>query len=250
MLKRAKFLEFDRIATGHYARVAKDENTGRFILKKGADRSKDQSYVLYSLSQEELAHTMFPLGDMTKNEIREIAEKAGFVNARKKDSQDICFVKDGDYAGFIENVMGVKAVPGDFVDREGNVIGKHRGIIHYTVGQRKGLGQTFGKPMYVLAKNKEKNQVTLGTNEELFSGGMFVYDLNMISVEKVEKPMEVKVKARYSMEEVSAVIYPPEDGIMRVEFHTSQRAVTPGQAAVFYDGDVVVGGGTIVKPFD
>ena len=247
MLKRAEFLGFDYIATGHYARIEKDERTGRYLLKKGEDETKDQSYVLYNLTQYELAHTLFPLGVMKKTEIREIADREGFVNARKKDSQDICFIKDGDYAGFLEKVMNIKAEQGDFVDSEGCRIGTHRGIIHYTVGQRKGLGQTFGKPMYVLAKNKEDNTVTLGSNEELFADGMHVGELNWIAVEDITEPMRVTAKARYSMKEVGATVYPEENGTVRVEFDEKQRAITPGQAAVFYSGDVVVGGGTIMK---
>ncbi len=247
MLERAMFLEFDYIATGHYARIEKDEASGRYLLKKGADLTKDQSYVLYTLTQEELSKTLFPLGSMTKTEIREIAEREGFVNARKKDSQDICFVKDGDYAGFLQNVMGVTAEPGDFVDSSGEKIGVHQGIIHYTVGQRKGLGQTFGKPVYVLSKDKETNRVMLGSNEELFAVGMLVEDINLISIAELKEPLRVTVKARYSMKEVGAMIYPAEEKKIKVEFDEKQRAITPGQAAVFYKGDVVVGGGTIVK---
>ncbi|QAT42405.1 tRNA 2-thiouridine(34) synthase MnmA [Aminipila luticellarii] len=246
MLERAKFLEFDYIATGHYAQIEKDPVTGRYLLKKGADPSKDQSYVLYTMTQEELSRTLFPLGKMKKSEIRAIAEREGFVNAKKKDSQDICFVKDGDYAGFLQNVMHIKSEPGDFVDKDGRKVGRHQGIIHYTVGQRKGLGQTFGKPVYVLSKDKEGNTVTLGKNEELFAEGMIVEDMNLISIAELAEPLKVTVKARYSMKEVGAMIYPLEKGDIKVIFDEKQRAITPGQAAVFYDGDVVVGGGTIV----
>lgn len=248
MLERARFLGFDYIATGHYAQIEKDMYTGRYLLKKGADPAKDQSYVLYTLTQDELASTIFPLGGMKKNEIRDIAEREGFVNARKKDSQDICFVKDGDYAGFLQNVMGLKVESGDFIDTKGNKIGTHRGIIHYTVGQRKGLGQTFGKPVYVLSKDKDSNTVMLGSNEELFVEGMIVQDINLIAIAELNHPMKVTAKARYSMKEVGAVIYPMDNGRIKVEFDEKQRAITPGQAAVFYDGDVVVGGGTIIEP--
>ncbi|WP_246213205.1 tRNA 2-thiouridine(34) synthase MnmA [Aminipila butyrica] len=248
MLERAKFLGFDYIATGHYAQVDRDPSTGRYLLRKGADSSKDQSYVLYTLTQEELSRTLFPLGKMTKQEIRTIAEGEGFVNAQKRDSQDICFVQDGDYAGFLERVMGVSSPTGDFVDRAGRKIGRHRGLIHYTVGQRKGLGQTFGKPMYVLDKKKAENTVTLGSHEELFSAGMVVSEVNWIAIEALKEPMEVTVKARYSMKEVAAVIYPLENGQVRVAFDEKQRAITPGQAAVFYQGDLVIGGGTIIGP--
>nr|WP_315021052.1 tRNA 2-thiouridine(34) synthase MnmA [uncultured Aminipila sp.] len=247
MLERAMFLEFDYIATGHYAQIEKDAKSGRYLLKKGADAAKDQSYVLYTLTQDELSKTLFPLGSMNKTEIRAIAEREGFVNAKKKDSQDICFVKDGDYAGFLQNVMGVKSKQGDFLDISGNKIGRHQGIIHYTVGQRKGLGQTFGKPVYVLSKDKESNTVMLGSNEELFADGMIVEDINLISIDELTKPLRVTVKARYSMREVGAMIYPIENGRIKVEFDEKQRAITPGQAAVFYDEDIVVGGGTIVE---
>lgn len=248
MLERAMFLEFDYIATGHYAQIEKDEVSGRYLLKKGADPTKDQSYVLYTLTQDELSKTLFPLGGMNKTEIRAIAERQEFVNAKKKDSQDICFVKDGDYAGFLQNTMGVNSKPGDFVDTSGKKIGMHKGVIHYTVGQRKGLGQTFGKPVYVLSKDKKSNTVMLGSNEDLFAEGMIVEDINLISIGELIEPMRVTAKARYSMKEVGAVIYPIENGRIKVEFDEKQRAITPGQAAVFYEGDVVVGGGTIVEP--
>ncbi|MFV0518582.1 MAG: tRNA 2-thiouridine(34) synthase MnmA [Aminipila sp.] len=247
MLERAKFLEFDYIATGHYAQIEKDSVSGRYLLKKGADSTKDQSYVLYTLTQEELSRTLFPLGGMNKTEIRAIAESEGFVNAKKKDSQDICFIKDGDYAGFLQNVMGVKSKEGDFINSQGEKIGTHKGIIHYTVGQRKGLGQTFGKPVYVMEKNKESNTVMLGSNEELFANGLIAGDINLISIDTLKAPMEVTAKARYSMKEVAATIYPEGSDKIKVEFHDKQRAITPGQAVVFYDGDVVVGGGTIIK---
>jgi tRNA-specific 2-thiouridylase len=247
MLERALFLEFEYIATGHYAQVDKDSATGRYLLKKGADPSKDQSYVLYTLTQHELSKTLFPLGRMTKTEIRAIAEREGFVNALKPDSQDICFVKDGDYAGFLQRVMGLEAKQGDFVDKSGQKIGRHQGIIRYTIGQRKGLSQTFGKPMYVLKKDKKANTVMLGSNEDLFACGMIVGDLNFIAIEGLTEPLRVTAKARYSMKEVGAVIAPFENGKIKVTFDEKQRAITPGQAAVFYDADVVVGGGTIFE---
>ena len=246
-LERALLLDFDYIATGHYARVEKDPVTGRYLLKKGLDQSKDQSYALYTMTQEELAHTLFPLGGLKKTEIRAIAEEKGFVNAKKPDSQDICFVKDGDYAGFLERTLGVNPEEGDFVDTEGNVLGRHQGIIHYTVGQRKGLGKTFGKPMYVVRIDSENNRVTLGSNEELFTDSFTAGNINLISVAELTEPMEITVKTRYTAKEVPATVYPSEDGRVFVKFKDKQRAVTPGQAAVFYQGDVVVGGGKILK---
>lgn len=246
-LERAMFLEYDFIATGHYARIEKDEETGRYLLKKGLDPSKDQSYALYTMSQEELARTIFPLGNLKKTEIRAIAEERGFVNAKKPDSQDICFVKDGDYAGFLKRTLGINVEEGEFVDTEGNSLGKHKGIIHYTVGQRKGLGTTFGKPMYVVRIDSVTNRVTLGSNEDLFVDSLVAGDVNLISVAELKKPLEITVKTRYKQTEVPAILYPAEDGKVFVKFKEKQRAVTPGQAAVFYDGDIVVGGGKILK---
>jgi len=246
-LERASLLDYDYIATGHYARIEKDQTTGRFLLKKGLDQSKDQSYALYTMTQPELARTLFPLGNLKKTEIREIAEAEGFVNARKPDSQDICFVKDGDYAGFLQKTLGVEAVEGDFVDRSGTVLGRHQGIIHYTIGQRKGLGKTFGKPMYVVHIDSESNRVTLGPNEDLFVDNLTAGDINLISIAELTEPMDVTVKTRYKQAEVPATIYPAEDGKVFVKFKEKQRAVTPGQAVVFYQEDSVVGGGKILK---
>lgn len=246
-LERALLLDYDYIATGHYARIEKDPVSGRYLLKKGADQSKDQSYALYTMTQDELSRTLFPLGSLKKTEIRAIAEDKGLVNARKPDSQDICFVKDGDYAGFLKRSLGVDPAEGDFIDKEGNVLGRHKGIIHYTIGQRKGLGKTFGKPMFVVSIDSEKNRVTLGSNEDLFTDSFTAGEINLISAAELKEPMEVTVKTRYTQSEVPATIYPPNGGRMLVKFKEKQRAVTPGQAAVFYQGDVVVGGGKIMK---
>ncbi|MEL7654810.1 MAG: tRNA 2-thiouridine(34) synthase MnmA [Bacillota bacterium] len=246
-LERALFLEYDYIATGHYARIEKDPESGRYLLKKGLDQTKDQSYALYTMTQDELSRTLFPLGNLRKTEIREIAEKEGFVNAQKPDSQDICFVKDGDYAGFLKRTLGVSPIEGDFVDKEGNVLGRHQGIIHYTVGQRKGLGKTFGKPMYVIHIDSDNNRITLGSDEDLFVDSFTAGNINFISIEKLDDPMEVTVKTRYKQAEVPATIYPADQNRVFVKFKDKQRAVTPGQAAVFYQGDVVVGGGKILK---
>lgn len=246
-LERAFLLEYDYIATGHYARIEKDPATGRYLLKKAVDRVKDQSYVLYMMTQQALSRTLFPLGGLKKSEIRTIAEKEGFVNANKPDSQDICFVKDGDYAGFLQKTLGADPAEGEFVDREGNVLGRHRGIIHYTVGQRKGLGKTFGKPMYVVRIDSGTNRVTLGSDEDLFTDSFSAGNVNLISLEALKEPMEVTVKTRYRQTEVPAIIYPGGPDRVLVKFRDKQRAVTPGQAAVFYKGDVVVGGGTILK---
>ncbi len=247
MLERAKLLGFDYIATGHYARVSHDAAGGRWLLKKAADASKDQTYVLYSLTQDALAHTLFPLGGMTKPEVRKMAAERGFVNARKPDSEDICFVPGGDYAGFLENVMGLKPEPGDFVDSSGNVLGRHRGLIHYTVGQRKGLGLSFESPKYVLRKDASSNTVVLGGNGELFSGRFTAGDINLIAAEHLTEPVEAGVKVRYSQTEAAATLFPLCGGKVEVRFREPQRAVTPGQAAVFYCGDTVLGGGTVLS---
>ena len=246
LIQRALLMEKDYIATGHYAQIEFDNGSGRYLLKKAADISKDQSYVLYVLSQHDLSRTLLPLGAMHKTQVRKIAEERNLVNARKPDSQDICFVQDGDYAGFLENKMGVKSRKGNFVDTEGKILGEHEGIIHYTVGQRKGLGIALGKPAYVISKNKAANTVTLGSDEELYTDRLKAGDINMIAVEKLTAPMNVTVKTRYSQKETEARLHPMDDDKILVEFKNKQRAITPGQAAVFYDGDIVIGGGTII----
>lgn len=245
LIQRAVLMEKDYIATGHYAQIEYDNGSKRYLLKKGIDLLKDQSYVLYVLNQYELARTLLPLGGMKKTDIRAIAEERKLINARKPDSQDICFVKDGDYANFLETKMGIESVEGNFIDTQGNVLGKHKGIIHYTIGQRKGLGLALKSPGYVTDKNKTANTVTIGSSEDLLSNRVIVEDLNMISVEKLESPMKAYVKTRYSQKESEATIFPIGEDKILVEFKDKQRAITPGQAAVFYDGDYVIGGGTI-----
>jgi tRNA-uridine 2-sulfurtransferase len=246
LLQRAKLLNMDYIATGHYVRAAFDDMTGRYLLKKAKDVAKDQTYVLYMLTQEQLRQTLFPLGDLTKHEVRTLAQARGLVNAKKPDSQDICFVPDGDYAAFIENVLGIKSIPGHFTDSSGKVLGTHKGLIHYTIGQRKGLNLSFDRPKYVIKKDIGTNTVILGDESELYSDEMTVSGINLISMADLTEPMRAAVKTRYSQQETPATLYPPENGRMTVIFDKPQRAVTPGQAAVFYDKDIVVGGGTIV----
>lgn len=245
MLRRALELGYDYIATGHYAVREYDENTGRYLLKRPKDRSKDQTYVLYALTQEQLCHTLFPLGGLEKQEVREAAERAGLVNSAKPDSQDICFVPDGDYAGFITKFTGREMPEGSFTDTEGKVLGTHKGIIHYTVGQRKGLGIALGKPAYVVSKDVERNTVVLGDESDLYTDSLTAEDVNLISVETLEAPMRITAKTRYSQKDQPGVLSFIGNGIYRVDFDQPQRAVTAGQAVVFYDGDVVVGGGTI-----
>ncbi len=245
LLKRAEIMECDYIATGHYVRRKYDEKSGRYLLKKGKDCRKDQSYVLYALTQEQLSRTLFPVGEYTKDETRGIAAEYGLLNAGKPDSQDICFVPDGDYAAFIERDTGMTFPPGDFIDLSGNILGKHNGIIRYTVGQRRGLNISLGKPAYVIAKNIKNNTVTLGGNEDLFSTELIADDVNLISIETLDEPMRVTAKTRYSQTEKPATVYPLENGQVRVVFDEPQRAITSGQAVVFYSGDTVVGGGSI-----
>lgn len=246
MLLRARELGCDYIVTGHYAIIEFNEGTGRYELKRAKDKSKDQSYVLYSLTQDQLAHTLFPLGSLTKPQVREIAEKNGFVNAKKKDSQDICFVPDGDYAGFIERYTGKRFPAGDFCDLEGNVLGRHSGIIKYTIGQRKGLGVALGKPAYVCAKSVEENKVFLGDNEDLFSTELDAFDFNWIALPGINEPMKVQAKIRYNQEAQPATLIKTGADTVHIIFDQPQRAVAKGQAAVIYDGDVVIGGGTIL----
>lgn len=239
---RMRELGYDYVVTGHYADI--EEKDGRYFLKKGVDPGKDQSYVLYSLTQEQLAHTLFPLGKYTKEQIREIAEREGFVNAKKRDSQDICFVPDGDYAAFIERHTGRTYPAGDFIDTKGDFIAHHSGIIHYTIGQRKGLGVAVGHPVYVVSKDVEQNTVTLGGNHDLMCKSLVAEDFNWIC-EKPSGEISCKAKTRYNMREVPCFAHCDGERVI-VTFPTPVRAVTAGQAVVLYDGDYVLGGGTIV----
>ena len=246
LFQRAKELGFDYVVTGHYARIEYDESRGRYLLKKALDDAKDQSYVLYSMTKEQLAHTRFPLGALHKTEVREIAEQNGFVNARKHDSQDICFVQHGTYADFIKKTTGKDYPAGNFVDAAGNVLGRHKGIIFYTVGQHKGLGISSEEPWYVKEVRPEDNTVVLCRSEELFTSVLEAADVNLISVDRMDVPMRVCAKVRYRQKEQPATVTQLENGHIRVEFDEPQRAITKGQAVVLYDGDIVVGGGTIV----
>lgn len=240
-------LGYDFIATGHYVRIRLNENTGRYELLKAVDLSKDQSYVLYSLTQQQLSHAVFPLGSLSKSEVRSIAMKQGFSNAGKKESQDICFVPDGRYTDFIEDYTGKKYPEGNFIDTEGNVLGKHKGIIYYTVGQRKGLGLSFSQPMYVSKVDPISNTVTLAGNEALFSRTLTAHKINLISVEEISAPMRVTAKVRYSHKEQWATLTQPDKDTLFVEFDEPQRAITKGQSVVLYDGKIVVGGGIICE---
>ena len=247
LLRFAEEKGLDYIVTGHYARIEYDGASGRYLLKKALDAGKDQSYVLYMLTQEQLAHTRFPLGDKTKAEVRSIAERLGFCNARKHDSQDICFVPDGDYVKFMEQYTGKRYPEGDFLDLDGRVIGRHRGAVRYTLGQRKGLNLAMGEPVYVCGKDMGANTVSVGPEKALYTKKLFAQEMNWISVPRLEKPMRVKAKARYRQTEQGATVYPEGEDRIRLEFDEPQRAVTVGQAVVLYDGDIVVGGGTISR---
>lgn len=245
LLERALLLGYDYLATGHYARVKLDEASGKYRLLRGRDRSKDQSYVLYQLGQHQLAHLLLPVGEYDKPSIRRSARQAGLINADKSDSQDICFVPDGDYTRFLQEYGGVKMIPGDFVDRAGHVLGRHKGLPCYTTGQRKGLGVSAGKHVYVLRKNAQDNTILLGDNEELFTSVLTADRVNWISGETPASPLHVTAKTRYSQTEAAATVHPLPDGRIRVEFDVPQRAITAGQAVVLYDGEQVLGGGTI-----
>lgn len=244
MLDIAVSMGFDKIATGHYARI-KEEN-GRYLLFKAKDESKDQSYVLYNLTQNQLSRVLFPLGEITKADVREKAVAESFVNADRPDSQDICFVSDGDYASFIESQSGFVSEKGNYVDINGNALGEHKGIIHYTLGQRKGLGIALGKPAFVIDKSAETNLVVLGDEEHLFKKEVIAYRVNFIPFDSLENEMRVTVKLRYRHKAASAIIMPMDDNKIKIIFDDPQRAPSPGQAAVFYDGDLVIGGGTII----
>ena len=245
LVERAEIFDCDHIATGHYAKIVFDSESGKYILKKATDATKDQSYVLYTMTQYELAHTLFPLGELTKAETRKIADQAGFINASKPDSQDICFVPDGDYAKIIELHTAKKTPCGNYVDVNGKVLGQHKGIIHYTIGQHKGLGLSLPDKYYVCALDPQSNTVLLGHEDGLYRKTAFVSDVNWISGEIPTEPFRCKAKIRYRQPEEWAEVIPQEDGSVKVIFDMPQRAITPGQAAVFYDGDIVLGGGEI-----
>lgn len=245
MLQKAIALDMDYIATGHYARVLHDEKANRYVLKKALDLSKDQSYVLYMLNQEQLKRLLLPLGDYIKTDVRAIAEDKGLVNARKPDSQDICFVQNGTYVDFIKEYKNINVPEGTYIDKEGNVIGKNKGMINYTIGQRKGLGISFTEPKYVIAKDSEKNTVTLGSKEEGLISNLIARDMNYILYEKPDTEKKVMVKTRYSQKEVPARLISLEDNKAKIIFEAPLAFVAPGQSVVLYEGDSVVGGGII-----
>lgn len=250
--RRAELLGCDTLVTGHYARIEQDRESGRFRLLKAKDRRKDQSYVLYVLPREQLSSTLFPLGEYRKEEVRAIAGEKGFLNARKRDSQDICFVPDGDYAGFIRKTTGRDYPAGDFVDEEGQVLGRHRGIICYTVGQRRGLGLSLPAPLYVCEKDAAGGRVVLGPPDRLYRCQLEAEDCNFLAWEQPPEHFRCKARTRYSGKEADATVTVEDGGRVKLRFDEPQRAITPGQAVVFYggeDGDEVLGGGTIAKAY-
>jgi tRNA-specific 2-thiouridylase len=245
MLDKALAMGFDYIATGHYARIIHNKAIGRYELHRGLSGSKDQSYVLYNFTQKQLEHTLMPLGEMEKTKVREIAAQHGMLTAGKPDSQEICFVPDNDYPSFLERYTNEMSQPGNFMDKAGNVLGTHKGIAHYTIGQRKGLGKAFGKPMFVTDINPATNTVVLGDENEVFGTRLIAGDLNFIAIQGITEPIRAAAKIRYSAREALVTVTPYSDNTVIVDFDEPQRAITPGQSIVFYHGDNVLGGGII-----
>jgi tRNA-specific 2-thiouridylase len=245
MLQQARAIGMDYLATGHYARIQYDEERQRYILYRGLDRHKDQSYVLYTLKQEQLSHTLFPLGEYSKPQIRTMAGDLELVVAEKAESQEICFVADDDYARFVAERNPGCIKPGPILNMQGELLGQHQGIAHYTIGQRRGLRLAQGYPVYVVALDPQRNAVMIGTKDEVFSHSCKVTNLNWIAIDQLEEVMEVEAQIRYTAKPVRALLSKNADGSVQVDFKEAVRALTPGQAVVFYDGDRVIGGGTI-----
>lgn len=243
LLKKAQGIGADYIATGHYAKI--EEHNGRYILVKSDDDKKDQTYALYNMTQEQLAHTLMPCGEYTKDRIREIAKEIGLDVHNKKDSEEICFISDNNHGKYISEAMPGKVKQGNFVDKDGNIIGKHKGIVYYTIGQRKGLGLAMGRPVFVTDINPLTNEVVVGAEEDIFKTDLICKDINFIAFDNLDKSLELKAKIRYSAKPATATITPLENGKVRVSFKEKQRAITKGQSVVFYLDDLVVGGGII-----
>lgn len=247
LYRRAHELGCEHIVTGHYVRVRYNDNTKKYELLKGVDETKDQSYVLYHLTQEQLAHTLFPLGEYKKDQIRKMAEDHGLLNAHKHDSQDICFIPDGNHKRFIEDYTGEKAGYGDFIDINGKTVGTHQGYYRYTVGQRKGVQVNREGKNYVLEVRPQTNEVVIGRNKDLFKSELIADDFNWISGEVPEKSLRVQGRTRYQKALANATVTVPGEGRVNVVFDEPQRAITKGQSVVLYDGDVVLGGGRIIE---
>ena len=250
MLEKAREIGCTHVATGHYAQVQQDPKTGRYLLKRAADQAKDQTYFLYGLTQDQLSHIFFPLGGLHKDHIREIAQAHGLISAHKRDSQDICFIPDGDYTAFLSRYTGKQYPAGDFVDLQGTPLGRHRGAVCYTIGQRRGLGIALGEPAYVCGKDMEKNTVTLGPNEALMHRALVTGTMNWVLPPEDLSPIRCTGKIRHSQFDQPATLYPQADGSCRAVFDQPQRAICPGQAAVFYQGDTLIGGGPILRAED
>lgn len=247
LLEKARSLGADYVATGHYAGRGYSPETRRYLLYKGRDSSKDQSYALYTLTQRQLKHTLFPLQEITKEEVREYAAKLGLVTASKPESQEICFVPDNDYKSFWEDYTGEKGRPGPILTLKGEVIGQHKGIHNYTIGQRRGLGVQAPYPLYVIDIVPERNAIVVGRDVDVYAKGLVAEDLNWISIAELTQPIRVEAKIRYTALPAACTVFPQENGTVKVVFDDPVRAVTPGQAVVFYDGELVVGGGTIAS---
>ncbi|MHB8918760.1 MAG: tRNA 2-thiouridine(34) synthase MnmA, partial [Desulfocucumaceae bacterium] len=245
LLQKAVALGADYVATGHYARLYRDHELDRYVIKRAVDSKKDQTYVLFNMTQEQISRTLMPLGDYTKDQVRRMAADRGLPTAEKPESQEICFVPDDDYTRFIEEKAGGEVSPGPFMDKEGRVMGTHRGIPYYTIGQRRGLGIAAGYRLYVTGIDPKRNAVVLGTGDDLLSPGLVAGDNNFIAIEKLEGPLRVEAQIRYNGKPQPAVISPVEGGLVRVDFDSPQRAITPGQAVVYYQRDLLIGGGTI-----
>lgn len=245
--EHARELGADFIATGHHARVERDGNTGNYLLKKGADARKDQSYFLCQLSQEQLSHALFPIGNMTKDRVRQIARELDLPVAHRPESQEICFIPDDNYTEFLKDYLPQASLPGPILDREGNTLGQHRGILAYTIGQRRGLGIAAAEPLYVTAIEPDQNAVVVGTKEQTYGTELLAGDLNWIAAPALERPIRVKARVRYRHPEAKATVSPRGGNSVYVKFSRPQLAITPGQTVVFYDGDTVIGGGTILR---
>lgn len=243
--EKARDMGMDFLATGHYAGI--EVKKGRYLLKKGVDHVKDQSYFLYRLTQQQLSHTIFPLAGLTKDEVREISRNLLLPVTNRPESQEICFIPDKDYADFVENYLSIVALPGPILDKNGNTIGQHHGITHYTIGQRKGLGITSPEPLYVTGINQKDNTITVGTKEQIFSHEMIVSEINWVAFDQPDHPIKVQARARYRAPDAEAIITPINEKEIYIKFSTPQLAVTPGQSVVFYDNDILIGGGVIVR---
>ncbi|NRX50415.1 tRNA-specific 2-thiouridylase [Clostridium beijerinckii] len=243
LLRRARGIGADYVATGHYAKIEKRDD--RYLLIRSDDDRKDQTYALYNFTQDQLEHTLMPCGDYEKTKIREIAKEIGLAVHNKKDSEEICFISDNNHGKYISEAEPNRVKPGNFVDKSGNILGQHKGIVYYTIGQRKGLGLSLGRPVFVTNINAKTNEVVLGSEDDIFKTELIATDVNFIPFDKLEKEIEVTAKIRYSAKPAEATLIPLPNGRVKVIFKEKQRAITKGQSVVFYDDEIVVGGGII-----